>query len=105
MKRLGQPDRSSLLFDGITTYRELLLLPIVDREPSLWAHPIERVHGIPGALDVPVAGPKPEIAASKGSAMALEVRRLNRDNRSLHTHVPIWRGVCLCAEAESASPL
>jgi hypothetical protein len=33
-ERPGQPDRSSLLFDGITTHRELLLLPIVDREPS-----------------------------------------------------------------------
>src|SRR5262249_29212429 len=55
--------------------------------------------------DVPVADPKPEIAVSKGSAMALKVRRLNRHNGSLHAHVLIWQGFGLCAEAESAHPL
>src|SRR5690349_13403784 len=60
----------------------LVLLCVVDREPSLRPHTKKDVPGdVPRAFDVRVAQLGAEITAREGTPIALKACRFNRDNR------------------------
>src|SRR5688572_4468396 len=79
----------------------LVLLCVVDGEPSFWPHANKHVPDhVPRAFDVRVAYFGAEITAREGAPIALKICRFDRDDRPLHADVLIRQCFRLNAQTE-----